>query len=260
MFSYNVSTKWQVLFQDPASPVMEGIISFHHDLMFLLIFIVFFVLYMIFAILHNFSNIPADRPLDTSSHNTLLEIFWTVVPSIILLFVAVPSFALLYSIDELVNPSLTLKVIGHQWYWTYEYSDYSMEYGNLNVESYMVSEEDLIPGQYRLLETTYRVVLPINVHVRTLITSADVLHSWAVPSLGLKLDACPGRLNQAALFIKREGVYYGQCSEICGVNHGFMPIVIQAVPMADFNAWFDLNTQLGSYVNRLCGVNLACAN
>lgn len=116
MFSYDVSSKWQMLFQDPASPVMEGIISFHHDLMFLLIFIVVFVLYIIFAIINNFSNTPAEKPLDTNSHNTALEIFWTVVPSIILLFVAVPSFALLYSIDELVNPSLTLKVVGHQWY------------------------------------------------------------------------------------------------------------------------------------------------
>ena len=156
---------------------MEGIISFHHDLMFLLIFIVVFVLYMIFAIIQQFSQTPAEKPLDTSSHNTALEIFWTVVPSIILLFVAVPSFALLYSIDELVNPSLTLKVIGHQWYWTYEYSDYSIEYGTINVESYMLAEEDLQVGHYRLLETGYRVVLPINVHIRTLITSADVLHS-----------------------------------------------------------------------------------
>lgn len=157
---------------------------------------------------------------------------------------AFPSFALLYSIDELVNPSATLKSVGHQWYWTYEYSDFGAEFGSVELESYMVPEEDLGRGHYRLLETNYRVVLPVGVHVRALVTSADVLHSWAIPSLGIKVDACPGRLNQTAMFIKREGVFYGQCSEICGVNHGFMPIVVQAVSLDTYGAW--LSARLSS--------------
>ena len=231
VLSFDASSRWQLLFQDPASPVMEGIIEFHHDVMFVLVFIVFFVLYMLCSAVLGFADTAPSKKLEAFSHNTALEVAWTLIPSFVLLLVAVPSFALLYSIDELVNPAVTLKSVGHQWYWTYEYSDYGVEYGTLGVESYMVADEDLPFGTYRLLETNYRVVLPTNVHVRALVTSADVLHSWAIPSLGVKVDACPGRLNQAAMFIKREGVYYGQCSEICGVNHGFMPIVVQGVSL-----------------------------
>jgi len=205
--------------------------------MFLLSLIVFFVLYLLCAILYYFDDNHTTDTLNTTSHNTPLEIFWTVMPSILLCFVAMPSFGLLYSIDELVSPSVTLKVIGHQWYWTYEYSDFSLSGDTIFVESYMLMDDDLLGGYFRLLETDTRVVLPIEVHVRALITSADVLHSWAVPSLGIKIDACPGRLNQVALFIKRAGIYYGQCSEICGVNHGFMPIVVQAVSLEKFNTW-----------------------
>lgn len=232
---FDTSSRWQVLFQDPATPVMEGIIEFHHDVMFLLVFIVFFVLYMLAAAVTSFSGGSGNR--NVFSHNTLLEVVWTILPSLVLLFVAFPSFALLYSIDELVNPSATLKSVGHQWYWTYEYSDFGAEFGSVELESYMVPEEDLGKGHYRLLETNYRVVLPVGVHIRALVTSADVLHSWAIPSLGIKVDACPGRLNQTAMFIKREGVFYGQCSEICGVNHGFMPIVVQAVSLDTYGAW-----------------------
>lgn len=231
-----VAQKWQVLFQDPATPVMEGIIEFHHDLMIILTFIVFFVLYIIVEVLRNFTGRSWDihKPLNKVTHNTTLEIVWTIIPSLILLVVAVPSFALLYSIDELVNPSLTLKVVGHQWYWTYEYSDFAFRYGPLNIECYMIPEFYVKDGYHRLLETSYRVVLPTRLHIRTLVTSSDVLHSWAIPALGIKTDACPGRLNQAALFIKRSGVFYGQCSEICGVNHGFMPIVVEAIPFEEF--------------------------
>jgi cytochrome c oxidase subunit 2 len=232
---FDIASKWQVLFQDPASPIMEGIIEFHHDIMFLLIFIVFFILFLLGYIVINFEN--NDKP-DLFKHNTFLEIVWTLIPSLVLLIVAIPSFSLLYSIDELSKPALTLKSIGHQWYWTYEYSDYAVEHGTLGIESYMVAESDLTIGCYRLLETHYRVVLPINVHVRSLVTSGDVLHSWAVPSLGVKTDACPGRLNQFSLLIKRPGVFYGQCSEICGVNHGFMPIVVQGVTLEEYYSWF----------------------
>jgi len=150
----------------------------------------------------------------------------------------VPSFALLYSLDEVIDPAVTLKVVGHQWYWTYEYSDYAGEDGESIVfDSYMIPTEDLEPGDLRLLETDNHVVLPVDTHVRVLVTAADVLHCWAVPSLAVKIDATPGRLNQISLFIKREGTYYGQCSEICGVNHGFMPITVEAVPVDKYISW-----------------------
>jgi cytochrome c oxidase subunit 2 len=170
------------------------------------------------------------------THSTTLEIVWTIIPAFILLLVAIPSFALLYSLEELIDPVATIKIIGHQWYWSYEYSDYTTLDGgeNLNFDSYMVATDDLSSGTFRLLEVDNRVSLPINTHIRLLITSADVLHSWSVPSFGIKVDATPGRLSQAALFIKREGVYYGQCSEICGVNHGFMPIVVRGLSSDNF--------------------------
>jgi len=162
--------------------------------------------------------------------------------------VAIPSFALLYSMDEVIDPIITLKVIGNQWYWSYEYSD-NLEFSDepLIFDSYMIQEDDLAIGQFRLLEVDNRVLVPTNSHIRVLITASDVLHSWAIPSLGIKLDACPGRLNQTSMFIKREGVFYGQCSEICGVNHAFMPIVVEAVSLEDYLTWlknkinFDFN-------------------
>jgi len=247
--SFDVSRKWQMLFQDPATPLMEGIVDFHHDIMFIIIFIVIAVYYMLSVILVNYTKTSENnsKVVIRGSHHTVLEIVWTIIPSVILLGIAIPSFALLYSIDELISPSVTLKVVGHQWYWTYEYSDYSIDYNHINLESYMIGEEDLKPGYFRLLETTARVVLPTKVHIRVLVTSADVLHCWAIPSLGVKTDACPGRLNQLALFIKREGIYYGQCSEICGVNHGFMPIVIEAVSLTKYSQWF--SNQLGKNIS-----------
>ena len=140
--------------------------------------------------------------------------------------------------DEVIDPIITLKVIGNQWYWSYEYSD-NLEFSDesLIFDSYMVQEDDLLIGQFRLLEVDNRVIVPTNSHIRVLITASDVLHSWAIPSLGIKLDACPGRLNQTSMFIKREGVFYGQCSEICGVNHAFMPIVVEAVSLEDYLTW-----------------------
>jgi cytochrome c oxidase subunit 2 len=178
------------------------------------------------------------------THANLLEIIWTLIPSIVLLLIAIPSFALLYSLDEYAEPALTLKIIGHQWYWSYEYADYyqdikgSLSFKCFNFDSYMIPTNDLIKGSFRLLEVDNRVLLPIDNHVRLLVTSADVLHSWAVPSFGIKVDACPGRLTETSLFIKREGVYYGQCSEICGVNHGFMPIVVKSILSDDYDKWF----------------------
>lgn len=228
--------KWQLDFQDPASPIMEGIINLHHDLMFFLLIIAVFVLWVLLRTVYLFDRSRGHEPSKVV-HGTVLEIVWTIVPSFILLAVAIPSFALLYAIDEASDPAITIKVIGHQWYWVYEYSDYTVDSNSLSFESFMVPEADLKLGQLRLLEVDNRIVVPTNTHIRFLITSADVLHSWAVPSLGVKVDALPGRLNQATVFIKRDGVYYGQCSEICGVNHAFMPIVVESVPLDEYVSW-----------------------
>jgi cytochrome c oxidase subunit 2 len=218
--------------------MFEGMVYFHNYLLFFMILIGMFVMLFLYKIVVSF-NEKTNPVSDKFTHSSLLEIVWTIIPAGILLLIAIPSFALLYSLDELIDPVLTLKIIGHQWYWTYEYSDYvSLEGGDtLSFDSYMVASDDLLKGSFRLLEVDNRIVLPINSHIRLLVTAADVLHSWTIPSFGVKLDACPGRLSQASLFIKREGVYYGQCSEICGVNHGFMPIVVKGVSVDQFTNW-----------------------
>ena len=238
----------QISFQDPATPVMEGIIALHHDLLFLLTIIGVAVGWILCKTTYLFyykrNTIPSQI-----THNTAIEIVWTVTPSLILMVIAIPSFALLYSIDEVIDPSVTLKVIGQQWYWSYEYSDFTNKLNKvIQFDSYMISQDDLKSGQLRLLEVDNRVVLPTKTHVRILITSGDVLHSFAIPSLGVKTDACPGRLNQVSLFIKREGVYFGQCSELCGVNHGFMPIVIESVSIEKYIKWVLLQTESNNWL------------
>jgi cytochrome c oxidase subunit II len=228
---YEDSTEnWQLGFQDPASPIMDGIISLHHEIMYFLVVIVIFVAWMLARIVYLFNGSINKIP-SSITHNVSLEIVWTTIPSIILLFLAIPSFSLLYALDELTSPEMTIKVIGNQWYWSYEYSDFNLE---TVFDSYIVLEEDLALGALRLLEVDNRLILPIETPIRFLISSTDVLHSFAVPSLGLKMDACPGRLNQVPMWIDRPGVYYGQCSEICGLNHAFMPIVVEAVNLEDF--------------------------
>ena len=168
-------------------------------------------------------------------HGTLLELIWTVTPAVILVFIAFPSFQLLYLMDEVIEPGVTLKVVGHQWYWSYEYSDYAP--AQISFDSYMIPDSDLKLGEFRLLEVDNRVVVPAETHIRVIVTAADVLHSWAIPSLGIKIDAIPGRLNQTSFIAGREGVFYGQCSEICGANHSFMPIVIEAVSIGEYCAY-----------------------
>eukprot|EP00268_Persea_americana_P031123 TRINITY_DN3021_c0_g1_i2.p1 TRINITY_DN3021_c0_g1~~TRINITY_DN3021_c0_g1_i2.p1 ORF type:complete len:255 (+),score=13.94 TRINITY_DN3021_c0_g1_i2:202-966(+) len=229
---------WQLGFQDAATPMMQGIIDLHHDILFFLILILVFVSWMLVRVLWHFYYEFHPFP-QRIVHGTTIEILWTIFPSIILMFIAIPSFALLYSMDEVVvDPAITIKAIGHQWYWTYEYSDYnSSDEQSLTFDSYMIPEDDLELGQLRLLEVDNRVVVPAKTHLRMIVTSADVLHSWAVPSLGVKCDAVPGRLNQTSILVKREGVYYGQCSEICGTNHAFMPIVVEAVSLKDYGSW-----------------------
>jgi cytochrome c oxidase subunit 2 len=232
---------WQVGFQDPASPIMQGLIELHHDLFFFLIVVFSFVFWLLLKILFTFNSVSNKVVTKTINYGTIIEIVWTIVPAITLLLVSIPSFTLLYSMDEILDPMLTLKVIGHQWFWSYEYSDYITPRLNSNTafiyDSYMILEEDLNLGEFRLLEVDNRVILPTHTHIRVLVTSTDVLHSWAIPSLGIKIDACPGRLNQISTFINRPGVYYGQCSEICGINHGFMPIALEAVNFKDYASW-----------------------
>nr|WQF69410.1 cytochrome c oxidase subunit 2 [Bostrychia moritziana] len=233
----DTAESWQINFQDPATPIMEGIINLHHDLMFFVLTILVFVTWMLIRTMW-FFEYSQNEISSNSTHGVLIEIVWTTTPALILLIIAIPSFSLLYAMDEVISPTITIKTLGHQWFWSYEYSDYlKSEYEPINFDSYMVPEEDLVKGQLRLLEVDNRMVVPINTHLRIIVSATDVLHSWAVPSLGIKCDAVPGRLNQTSLFIKREGLYYGQCSEICGVNHGFMPIVVEAVRLPNYVAW-----------------------
>ena len=249
---------WQFGFQTPATPVAEGIINFHHDLFFFLTAICVFVFYMLARCLMLFNSEVNKKPL-VVTHAPMLEIVWTIIPALILILVAIPSFSLLYSIDEIIEPLLTIKVIGHQWYWSYEFLDpnilFKLYYKNTadenaNIEldvayafdSYMIADDDLPEEGLRLLEVDNRLYLPVETNVRVLITSADVLHCWAVPALGVKLDACPGRLNQTSLYIKRPGTFYGQCSEICGINHGFMPIAVVGLDILGDGSKLDANT------------------
>ena len=174
---------------------------------------------------------------------TLIELIWTITPALILIAIAFPSFRLLYLLDEVISPTITIKVVGHQWYWSYEYSDYVNESGeSIEFDSYMIPESDLELGQFRLLDVDNKVIVPVDTHSRLIITGADVIHSWAVPSLGMKIDAVPGRLNQTSILAERTGVFYGQCSEICGVWHGFMPIAVEAVSVQDYLAWINSNS------------------
>jgi len=240
---------WQLSFQDPATPAMQGIIDLHHDIMFFLVFIIVFVMWMLGSIIVYFNEKTVQSWAGNSYqasrvyHNAPLEIIWTIIPTLILMVIAVPSFVLLYSMDEMYDPKLTLKAVGKQWYWTYEYRNYfDGSLRSLVFDSYMVADEDLPVGGHRLLEVDNKIYLPRLTPIRMIITASDVLHSWAVPSFGVKVDACPGRLNQVSLYIQRSGLFYGQCSELCGLNHSFMPISVKAVPMWDFESWFVAQT------------------
>lgn len=213
--------------QDSSSPLIEQLNFFHDHTLLILTIITILVGYIIGILIFNkFTN----RFL---LHGQTIEIIWTVLPAIILIFIAFPSLRLLYLMDEINTPSITLKSIGHQWYWSYEYSDFL----NLEFDSYIIPTNELELNGFRLLDVDNRVVLPINNQIRILVTATDVLHSWTVPSLGVKVDATPGRLNQLNFLINRPGLFFGQCSEICGANHRFMPIVIESIPINFFIKW-----------------------
>nr|UPM52027.1 cytochrome c oxidase subunit II [Potamogale velox] len=217
----------QLGFQDATSPIMEELLQFHDHTLMIVFLISSLVLYIISLMLT--TKLTHTSTMDAQE----VETIWTILPAVILILIALPSLRILYMMDEINNPMLTVKTLGHQWYWSYEYTDYI----DLNFDSYMVPLNELKPGEFRLLEVDNRMVLPMELPIRILISSEDVLHSWAVPSLGLKTDAIPGRLNQATLTSTRPGLFYGQCSEICGSNHSFMPIVLEMVPMNSFENW-----------------------
>lgn len=226
-----VAENFQQSFQEPATSEMDGIYLFNCHLLFIIISIVLLVWWLLYVICDNFLD-SSNNSVFNFTHASSIEIVWTTIPALILLSLASPSFSLLYSLDEITNPEITLKIFGHQWYWSYELSDYktcSSDNKSLKFSCYLLTNDFLKDcnhlGFFRLLETNKRIFLPSNTHIRLLVTAVDVLHSWTIPSFGVKIDACPGRLNQANLFIKRFGIFFGQCSEICGVNHGFMPIV-----------------------------------
>nr|WJW63924.1 cytochrome c oxidase subunit II [Macrobrachium rosenbergii] len=224
---------WKALnLQDAASPLMEQLIFFHDHAMLVLILITTLVGFMLSSL---FFNSLTNRIL--LEHQTI-ETVWTILPAIILIFIALPSLRLLYLLDEVNNPSVTLKAIGRQWYWSYEYSDFTQ----ISFDSYMVSSKDISESEFRLLEVDNRTILPMNTQIRALISAGDVIHSWTVPALGVKADAVPGRLNQISFQINRPGLFYGQCSEICGANHSFMPIVVESTSIKSFLNWISSNS------------------
>jgi cytochrome c oxidase subunit 2 len=231
---------WQLAFQDGASPSFEGIVELHDQIMFYLVIILFGVSWVLSSVILNFDSNKNKIVYKYHNHGTVIELIWTITPALVLIAIAFPSFKLLYLMDEVIDPAMTIKALGHQWYWSYEYSDFVNEDGeSIEFDSYLVPTDDLEEGQLRLLEVDNRVVVPVGTHIRFIVTGADVIHSFAVPALGLKIDAVPGRLNQTSVLVEREGVYYGQCSEICGVHHGFMPIAVEAVSLEKYLAWLN---------------------
>nr|QKE61476.1 cytochrome oxidase subunit II [Dipseliopoda sp. AJB-2020]QKE61477.1 cytochrome oxidase subunit II [Dipseliopoda sp. AJB-2020]QKE61478.1 cytochrome oxidase subunit II [Dipseliopoda sp. AJB-2020]QKE61480.1 cytochrome oxidase subunit II [Dipseliopoda sp. AJB-2020]QKE61483.1 cytochrome oxidase subunit II [Dipseliopoda sp. AJB-2020] len=223
-------TTWLCLnLQDSSSSLMEQLIMFHDHSLMIIIMITIFIMYIMLNLFFNKFN---NRLL---LHGQLIESIWTIIPSIILLFIAMPSLRLLYLLDEIINPSITLKAIGNQWYWKYEYSDFK----NIEFDSYMIPQNSMNLHDFRLLDVDNRIILPMNSKIRLLVTSMDVIHSWTIPSLGMKIDGTPGRLNQINFSINRPGLFFGQCSEICGANHSFMPIVIESIMPNFFIKWIN---------------------
>nr|YP_010251081.1 cytochrome c oxidase subunit II [Chouioia cunea]QTW90615.1 cytochrome c oxidase subunit II [Chouioia cunea] len=216
----------QLSLQDSNSMIMENMIFFYDLVMMIIIVIIALIMYMlIFMIFNKLTN----RFL---FEGQLIEIIWTIIPMFFLIFIAIPSLKILYLTDEIINPEVTVKSIGHQWYWSYEYNDFE----DVSFDSFML-KNNLDNNMFRLLEVDNRLILPLNSQIRMLVTSLDVIHSWTLPSLGVKVDAVPGRINQINLSFIRPGLFFGQCSEICGINHSFMPIVMESVSLNKFMNW-----------------------
>jgi cytochrome c oxidase subunit II len=224
---------WQINFQEPASVGMEQLENFHGLLLTIIIAVVVFVFALLAytCIRFHHKNNPVPKKF---SHNILLEIVWTLVPVIILIIIAIPSFRILYFVDTVGKMDMTIKVTGRQWYWQYEYPEEKIAF-----DSYIIPDNQLKPGQLRLLDTDNQLVLPVDTDIRILTTAGDVIHSFAVPALGIKIDAIPGRINETWVRITKAGQYYGQCSELCGIGHGFMPISLKAVSKDDYKLWLE---------------------
>jgi len=217
----------QIYLQDSISPSIFILSSFHDFILIIITLIIRLIRYIIiFLILNTNTNYKLKE-----KHN--IELIWTIIPRLILISLAIPSLHLLYVIDELNEPALTIKAIGHQWYWSYEYNDFP----SISYDSFIIQRKNLKDGEFRLLEVDNRIIIPINTNIRLLVTSSDVIHAWTIPSLGVKIDAIPGRLNQLNFNLYRAGVFYGQCSEICGANHSFIPIVIESINTKSFINW-----------------------
>ena len=229
-----VPVPWGLGMQDAASPSHERITDFHNMMLWIIAAIVVFVFILLVWVVIRYNRKANPEPSKVS-HNVLIEVIWTLVPFIILMVVAIPSIRLLHYTDRIADPEMTLKVTGYQWYWGYEYPDHD----NIEFKSYMIADEDINKekGEVRLLSTDTKVVLPVDTNIQILITAADVIHSFAIPALGLKTDAIPGRTNETWVRIEKEGVYYGQCSELCGKDHAYMPIEIHAVSKEEFQNW-----------------------
>lgn len=266
----DVNRSW-IGFQNIASPVLEGIIDLHDHILFFLIIILIIVLYLFLEVFLKHLNLPYKEFLQRRKvlSDDILELLWTILPALILVLIGIPSFSILYAMDEVINPNITIKIEGHQWYWSYEYElrvkysditrwymaenkgiDLSKEFSEpyykksedinwirSSMDSYLIHEEELKTGDLRLLETDTILVVPSGVNIRFIVTADDVIHSWTIPSWGVKVDAVPGRLNQFFVYVSRPGVYYGQCSEICGVGHGFMPIKVISIPFEEWVKW-----------------------
>ncbi len=230
-----LSENWQLGFQEPATDLMSDIISFHsYILMPIITGISILVLFLLLYIAFRF-NSSRNQTASTTTHNTVVEILWTVIPVVLLIIIAIPSFRLLYVSETIPKADLTIKAIGNQWYWSYEYPDY----GDIVFDANMLNEDELSDPKLRLLETDTQIVVPINKVVKLQITSNDVLHAWTIPAFGVKMDAVPGRLNETWFKANKEGIFYGQCSELCGPKHAFMPINVNVVSETEFENWID---------------------
>jgi cytochrome c oxidase subunit 2 len=223
---------WEIGMQPPATPVKDRLQAFHNELLIIITLITIFVLGLLLYVIVRFRHERHPAPTRTS-HNTVIEMLWTVVPVLILVIIAIPSFKLMYYMDRVPNPDMTIKVTGHQWYWSYEYPDQ----GGLAFDSNIIPDSDLKPGQKRLLDVDNPLVVPVDTTIRVLVTGTDVIHSWFIPSFGVQEYAIVGRLNESWMKVERTGVYYGECNQICGVNHAFMPIKVEAVSKPDFRRW-----------------------
>jgi cytochrome c oxidase subunit II len=223
---------WEIGMQPPATPVKDRLNAFHNELLVIIFLIAAFVMGLLIYVIVRFNHRRNPVPAHTS-HNPVIEILWTVVPVMILVIIAIPSFKLMYYMDRVPTPDMTIKVTGHQWYWSYEYPDQK----NLAFDSNVIQDADLKPGQKRLLDVDNPLVVPVHTNIRVLVTSTDVIHSWFIPPFGVQEYAIIGRLNESWFNVEREGTYYGQCNQICGVNHSFMPIKIVAMSKEDFQKW-----------------------